>query len=218
MKYLKTFEKYDQDFTIDVFLTFMKLLKMHENHFYNKNLISDKEEFKKEFSSIIANYDFAERDLSKTDTIFNLIKKYEKELYNDNKMTFGDNNSLYEMVMYIFEDANDYVYLKNLKNFTDEDIYADNEKIDYDDDDDDEYDFSIETEKDLKEFVEIRDACNNIRSELLGKMASEDFDDKEFIKLYLDELRKFRKKYNTELQLKYIEYQINEWVDELHSD
>jgi len=123
-EFLNERKKLDNDDLLDLYVYFMKILKIHEQHFYQDEKIANNKEFKEELNKLFGKLS---QEKGMTEDLIRLITKYEKELYNDDKMIPEDNYgcSLWDICDVIVEDPetldiNDYI-----QTFSDNEIYVD---------------------------------------------------------------------------------------------
>jgi len=121
-------EKLSNNQIIDLYQNFMRILKIHEEHFYHKNLISNNQNFKSELNKI-----FAKLGKAITEDLYNLVIKFEKELYNEDLMQSDYGSSLYDVCDVIIEDPGTLNINRYIQDFSDDDIYVGNpEDLDID--------------------------------------------------------------------------------------
>jgi hypothetical protein len=109
-------EKLNTNQLIDLYLIFIKILKIHEEHFYHKNLISNNLDFKSKLNKIFY------KKFS-TDDLYNLIIQFEKDIYNNNLMQSNYGSSLYDICETIEEDP----LSSYIQDFSDKDVYIGSE-------------------------------------------------------------------------------------------
>jgi len=112
-------EKLNNDDIIDLYQNFSRILKIHEDHFYHKNLISNNLNFKSELNKI-----FAKLGKVITEDLYNLVIKFEKELYNNNLIQSDYGSSLYDVCEVIIEDPDTLNVNRYIQDFSDKDVYV----------------------------------------------------------------------------------------------
>ena len=136
---------------IDLYQNFMRILKIHEEHFYYKNLISNNQNFKSELNDI-----FSKIGKVITEDLYNLIIKYENDLYNNSLMQSNYGSSLYDICDVIIEDPDTLNINRYIQDFSDKDVYISNEE-DFNKEWkelDDDLDKDIKEEKEIQELIE----------------------------------------------------------------
>ena len=160
MKRIKLFEQFkngnlSNDQVIELYQNFMRILKIHEEHFYHKTLISNDSNFKSELNKI-----FGKIKNCITEDLYNLVTKFEKELYNNNLMQSNYGNSLYDICDVIIEDPDTLNINRYIQDFSDSDVYAGSQ---------DDMDKSID---------EIDNVLQNLKNKL--EQDDESWDDEEY--------------------------------------
>jgi hypothetical protein len=146
MRYLKTFENFADeniDFYLDVCEQFIKIVKIHEQYFYNDIKISTDKEFVKEIHrlfNMIKKWKISIK-VALPEELCDIIIKKEKEHYDDDKMKIQDNDydsSLMEVCFGIEEDVSDKFDKDECQyfwNFSKKDVYLEKGEIDMGDSD-----------------------------------------------------------------------------------
>lgn len=121
-------ENSHQDEVLDLYNYFIRILKLHENHFYNDNKISSSVEFKKDINLIFHKLMIKE-DNVRTEELYNKVSEYERKLYNDSKMTPDDNFgcSIWDICDVIIEDPDTLNINTYIQDFSEDDIYVEKE-------------------------------------------------------------------------------------------
>lgn len=122
-----TNEKLYIDDIIDLYSYLIKILNIHEKHFYNDNKISSNADFKNDINGIF--HKMVQGKKTFTEELFNKISEYERNLYNDSKMIPDDNFgcSMWDVCEIIIEDPDTLNINKYIQNFSDNDIYVETE-------------------------------------------------------------------------------------------
>lgn len=117
-------ENLSQDEIIDLYSHFIRILKIHENHFYNSEKISSDPEFKSDVNKIF--YKMSEGKKPLTENLYNKVHEYEKKLYNDEKITPEDNFgcSMWDVCDVIVEDPETLNRNSYIQNFSEADVYV----------------------------------------------------------------------------------------------
>ena len=113
-------EKLNSDDILDLYEYFIKVLKMHEEHFHKEIKIATNQEFKAELNEV---FDKINNEDATTEDLINLILRYEDRLYKKDLMCGEFGCSLWDLCRTITEEAD-----KLNKNFSEKDIYKQNEE------------------------------------------------------------------------------------------
>ncbi len=142
LNFINEKRKYDilnMDDILELYQQFIRILKIHEKHYYNDEKISNNPEFKTEINPIfqkIYEEQFKERkntlksqSIEKDipifgDDLYNIIKNYEKKLYKNNLLTINDDNSLNDICEIVVEDPETLKDSNYLQNFSEKDIWV----------------------------------------------------------------------------------------------
>lgn len=152
MKKIKNYKQFineglSEDYAIDIYLQLIRIIGIHEKHFYNDDKIVKDEEFKskiagymnkliegKNFKTYVENQ---ENEFINTETIINTILEYEKKYYNEDKIS--DTPSMFSVIMYLVEDTieeqdalttNDYITGFSEKDIKEYEDYEESEEND----------------------------------------------------------------------------------------
>lgn len=136
------FEIKDVDWVLYLHQIFYEIVKLHEEYFHKDTKIVNNPNFKKDVNEMFGKFqngwNFKARldlpnEIAKKfrdnfvtcDNFYNLIEKYEKELYGDVKMApRNQSSSLYDMIMFMFEELDEGETNKYLDEFSVDDIYV----------------------------------------------------------------------------------------------
>jgi len=219
------FEIKDVDWVLYLHQIFYEIVKLHEEYFHKDTKIVNNPNFKKDVNEMFGKFqngwNFKARldlpnEIAKKfrdnfvtcDNFFNLIEKYEKELYGDVKMApRNQSSSLYDMIMFMFEELDEGETNKYLDEFSVDDIYVEEISVE-------ENEISKEDAEDsLEQFTIIRNATDGFI-----RKSYEDFVDDEtqvtnLLNLYKD--IKDDPKYQHPRHQEYIDENIEELEEEL---
>lgn len=120
-------ENLEMDEVLDLYNYFIRILKIHENHFYNDIKISSNDSFKKDINSVFHKMMTGKEVI--TEDLYNIIHEYESKLYNDDKITPSENNfgcSMWDVCEVILEDPDTLNINRYIQDFSEEDIYVEN--------------------------------------------------------------------------------------------
>ena len=118
-----------EDDIIELYSYFIKILKIHEKHFYNDSKISNDPDFNKEVNSIFYRLLNSKKEKEvRTEELYDIVNKYEKINYNDDLMTPEDNFgcSMYDVCDVLIEDPDTLNINDYIQNFSEDDIYTEN--------------------------------------------------------------------------------------------
>lgn len=190
---MKTFlefinEKLSSDEIIDLYQYFIRILKLHEQHYYNEIRIATNKEFKEELDSIFKKI----QDESKSEAytnLFGLVLDYESNLYKNDLIQgdgFSSISDVCEAVAYATPENIDY-----LKNFSEKDIHKQSKE---------EYDKSVaelDSEiKDLEKQEKGLSKINDILSEVWENAIEEEGDDVDKVLMFvINKLLDYKKQY-----------------------
>ncbi len=215
----------DTDWILYLYQNFFKILKIHEEHYHNDTKIVNDPDFKKEVNDMFGRFQNgwnfnARLDLPietakkyrdnfvTCDNLYILIEKYEKKLYGDVKMVVRDRDtSLYDMIMFMFEELDEGETNKYLDEFSVDDIYVEEISVE-------ENEISKEDAEDsLEQFTIIRNATDGFIRKSYEDFVDDETQVTKLLNLYKD--IKDDPKYQQPRQQEYIDEHIEELEEEL---
>ena len=113
------------DDIIDIYMNFIRILKLHEKYYYDSIKISNDPSFKKKVSEI---FNRVKEGKGRTEDLYNLINEYENKLHGDEKITPSENNfgcSIWDVCEVLIEDNEILNINKFIQDFDKNDIYLD---------------------------------------------------------------------------------------------
>jgi hypothetical protein len=111
-------ESLDNDVLIDLYQNFIRILKLHEEHFYHKTLISNNKDFKSELNKV---FEKIKNGTAENRELLVLIAEYEQRLYK-NHLILGEGYSSVFRICYELTNKNDnYDYIFK---FSEKDIFT----------------------------------------------------------------------------------------------
>ena len=189
----------DDDWFFYVYKNFFKVLKLHEEVFHNDTKISDSKKFKQEINNMFSEwkngYTFKNRldnfevnggikeymKFITADPVANLTKKYEMELYGEEKFIQDDiDSSWYSFLTLVFEDLDEGETNIWIDEFSNNDVILD------------KYDYSEKNElydkypDYLDKLGEVRDITKSFLQKAFKNSKSEESSYEKLLKMYND--------------------------------
>ncbi len=124
MRYIKLFENYtlSQDEVIDLYAHFIRILKIHEMHFYQDERIASNRDFREELNSVFQK--MIKGVKTRTEDLFNKVEKWEKLLYQDSKIVSEYGCSMWDVCDVIAEDPNTLNINSFIQDFSESDVWS----------------------------------------------------------------------------------------------
>lgn len=137
--------KMNDDEFLNIFGYFYKILKIHEEFYYNDDKISKDKSFKEKINVFFEklrqgktfrnlDIDLPKKELKKLmkgivtiESFYVLVEKYEKKLYNDNKITPDWGGSFWDVCDVFVEDPDTLTINRYIQDFSKDDIYSNTE-------------------------------------------------------------------------------------------
>jgi hypothetical protein len=179
-------EKLSDNEAIDLYVEFIRILKIHENVLYKEIKISIDIEFKGELDKV---FDKIKKEKAKTEELYSLVHRYEEKIHGEAVITPKDNFgcSMWDVCDIIAEGSAVSEISEYIEDFSDEDVYIETEPWKSPDFD--------------KPVIDLDELSTNLKEAdiIMGKAYEEIFDKKddriETSRKFMDNLIRYKKKY-----------------------